>query len=431
LHERVRTARVLTLAAAMLLVAAAVFLLYRTFLGGYLWDDDFGLIAAGRTFDSSWTLSFANRNHFYRPLIEFYFDLAYALVGYSPRALHAANIGLHVINAWLVLAIALRVLRTSGGACAAALFFAVLPGILDTIAWVSAVTALLMTCCYLAALVAHFKWLETRLFAWRIASFAGFVAALLSHEGAVTLLPMLIGVEWLVSGRMPAGRGLARRYGIFMITLCGYLAIAVVVNRQNYVVTEGHYRIGLHAVGNIVDYIVTLGVGRRGLAGWVTVGVALLGVAWAGSPAMRFAAAWMIIALVPYSFFTWTGSARYAYLAAVGFSLLLAAVTESVATALGSRLGRTLANAVTAVLVVVIAGRFAVFAGRGAPHAVAPGEVYRAWLASFRRTHPTLPPGEVLNIDASGAEGINALALMPMLQLEYDDRELRVEMTNR
>ena len=60
-------------------VAVPILLLYSKFLDGYLWDDDFTLIASGWTFDPTASFGIFNRSHFYRPLIDLYFDLAMAV----------------------------------------------------------------------------------------------------------------------------------------------------------------------------------------------------------------------------------------------------------------------------------------------------------------------------------------------------------------
>ena len=348
--------------------------------------------------------------------------------GYSPRAFHAANIALHVLNASLLFVIAGRVLGQVSAAFAAALFFALLPGILGAIAWVSAVTALLMTTWYLTAVLTHLAWLETGSRMARAGSVIAFAAALLTHEGAVTLLPMLIAAEYLVSSaQRPALRDLPRRYAPFAIALAAYLTIAFVVNRGNYVVTERQYRFGLHAIQNVFDYVATLYVGRRGTTGAVTTGVALLAVMFAGTRGARFGAVWMLVALVPYSLFTWTGIGRYAYLSGIGLSLLLAALVQSAARTLRPRVGTRVAAVAVCLLVAVLAGRFAVFAVRASENQVAQGEPYRAWLETFRQTQGTLQRGAVVTIDQPRAPGVDARALLPLLQLEYGDPALQVD----
>ena len=397
------------------------------FLGAYLWDDDFAWIAAGRTFDPAWSFGFTQRNHFYRPLIETYFDLGVALFGYSTRAFHALNIALHVLNAWLVFLIAKRLLRTVAAAGAAALIFVVLPGIIDTIAWVSAVTALLMSTFYLATLLLHLVWRQEGSRKARVASHATFAAALVSHEGAVTLLPALILADLLVARERRPIREWWRHYGAFAAMLLAFLAISFVVNRRNYVVSEGQYRVGLHVFRNLLDYVGVLYVARHGVTGLVTTAVVLLAVLAFGSRTARFAAAWMVLALLPYSLFVQVGGGRYAYLAGAAFALLLGALLQSLQQALRPHAGALVAVVATVVVAVAVTIRFAAFAAHSVPVAVEAGDRYRGWLVEFRRTHPTLPRGAAITVEDPHVRGIDPRGFLPLLQLEYDDPTLQVD----
>jgi hypothetical protein len=412
---------------ALLLIAATTLLLYFPLFDAYLWADDFGWLAAGQTFDPASTFSFLHRTHFYRPLVDLYFDLATAVFGYVPRAFHALNVALHIVNACLVFAIAHRLLRAVGAACVAALVFAVLPGINEAVAWVSAVTALLMTLCYLTAVLAHLRWLDARAPADRVVTVIAFVAALLAHEGAVTLLATLLLVDLMfASGWRVPMRDLVRRYGLLALLLVGYLAISFTVNRANSNVIEGEYRVGMHAVRNLLEYVSTLYVGRHGAFALLGTAVALLLVVRFGTMPVRFGAIWMLLALVPYSFFATTRSGRYVYLSAAGFSLLLAGVMVMLLQVLQARIGARKGTLAAMVLATAVTGRFATFAAREVPHAIAPGEAYRAWFESFRRIHPALPRGAAVTIDDPQRRDIDTPALPPLLRLEYADPQLQI-----
>ena len=411
----------------MLLIAAAALLLYVPILDAYLWADDFGWLAAGQTFDPMSTFGFLQRTHFYRPLVDLYFDLVTAAFGYDARTLHALNLSLHIVNACLVFAIANRLLRGVAPAVVAALVFAVLPGIIEAVAWVSAVTALLMTLCYLTAVLAHLRWLDTQAPVARAATVIAFVAALLAHEGAVTLLPALMLVELMFArGPRVSIPGLERRYGLMALMLAGYLAISFTVNRANSNVIEGEYRVGMHAVSNLLAYVSQLYVGRRGMLASIGTAVTLLLLVRFGTMPVRFGTVWMLLAVVPYSFFATTRSGRYAYLPAVGFSLMLAAALAMLAQALQSRIGARRGALVAIALAAALVGRFAVFTTRGLPRAVATGEAYRAWFESFQRTHPTLPRGAAVTIDDPRRREIDIPALPALLRLEYRDPQLRI-----
>jgi hypothetical protein len=251
-----------------------------------------------------------------------------------------------------------------------------------------------------------------------------------SQGGGLTVVQWVWGgVGWWWGRGGPDAPPLrkVRNYIPFAIILAAYLAIAFMVNRQNYVVTEGHYRVGLHAVRNLLDYVTTFYVGRRNLAGYVTTAAILVAAAGFGSRATRFAVLWIIVTLAPYTLFTTPGTERYGYLAAAGFALLLGAVMQSVLDQLRRRASGNVAVVVTSLLALVVVGRFLSFTIRGAGEATNPGEPYRAWRDAFRAAHPTLPAGAVLQLPDPGRKGLDARAFQPILQLEYGDPALQVE----
>jgi hypothetical protein len=52
-------------------------------------------------------------------------------------------------------------------------------------------------------------------------------------------------------------------YVPFAIGLVVFLAVAWTVNTRSYLVQQGHYALGWHAVPNILNYIIWLYVGQR------------------------------------------------------------------------------------------------------------------------------------------------------------------------
>ena len=75
----------------------------------------------------------------------------------------------------------------------------------------------------------------------------------------------------------------------------------------------------------------------------------------------------------------------------------------------------------------VIATRFAAFGAHSVPVAMQAGERYHAWFVEFRRTHPALPRGAVVTVEDPHVRGVDARGFLPLLQLEYDDPNLQVE----
>ena len=124
-----------------------------------------------------------------------------------------------------------------------------------------------------------------------------FVVCHLTHESAATLLPMMglvgshvCGIGKRARASQNRDRALAALFALAVI-LAGFLAIAYEVNTRSYLVREGHYAFGWHAVANILNYVIWLYVGQRAWLDYAAT-LAVLGavLVW-GTLRMRFAVA--------------------------------------------------------------------------------------------------------------------------------------------
>ena len=315
---------------AALTIVAAVALVYHPAASAYFFDDDFQWLVGTWSFDPANLLDFASLMHFYRPVIDVYFAVATPLFGGSPTAFHVASIMLHAANGLLVFALAQRMSRNSAFSFLAALFFVVQPADVDAVAWVGALAEPVSAFFGLLALLWLLQFEETGRRAWHVSSVAAFLLALLTHESSLVFLPLLVMTAYLFA---PAGRAvtptdrwrdLARLFVPFVIVAAVYLAIDLWINSRNYVVAEGRYRIGTHAVTNALDYVVALYVGRRDALNYGVVAVIVPLLVLRGTSRVRFATCWLVLAMAPFVPFTWGTQSRYLYLPAIGFALLLA-----------------------------------------------------------------------------------------------------------
>src|SRR5262249_44501638 len=128
------------------------------------------------------------------------------------------------------------------------------------------------------------------------------------------------------------------RYVPYAVLLAGSLTIAYVVNSRSYLIREGHYRFGWHAVPHMLQFILSLYVGRRSMASSLVIAAVAAVLLWRGSPRVRFAVVFLFVTLAPPSFFTWGNVSRYLYLPAAPFALLLAAGVVNIEAWLGTRL---------------------------------------------------------------------------------------------
>jgi hypothetical protein len=264
-------------------------------------------------------------------------------------------------------------------------------------------------------------------------SVGGFVLALLTHESSVVFLPLLVLIDWAADDRrslIPRSRAewaaTLRVFSPYLVAVALYAIPDLMVNRQIYLVTDSHYRIGFHGIRNGLDYLVWLYVGKRNLASHVMIVSAIAVILALGTRRARFAVSWMIIALLPFVFFTWGNTSRYVYLPAMGFAILLAEGMASfdrlLAQWLGSRPGRVVTNLIVAVMVI----RFAVFASKTVKAFSNATEPYRAYSAELRASHPTLSAGSVIFIEPDVDKVLKQRYLEGLVQWEYRDPTLRV-----
>ena len=365
-----RTSTALALAACALVVGI-VAIVYRTAVVSNFFNDDFHWLFEARRLEWSNLVRLDRYNHFYRPVIEIYFHLGQRVFGCDPMPFHLLSLGIHLVNTLLLFLFTRALTASPWTAFVTVLLFCVQPGYVEAVVWVGAITDLLPATWFLLVLWLHLRFLQRQWWGDYAAAFAAFLACLGTHESAVTILPMMVVVDALLDWPRPRHPWLwirvrVVRYLPFAAALAAFLVVAYVVNSRSYLVREGYYAFGWHAIGNLFEYVAGMYVGRRRLL-W-HIGVALTSVAilsW-GSPRMRFALVWIVVTLTPVLFFTWGTASRYLYVPAAGFALLLAELVMGGATRL-QRAGwpRRNVHGLTALVVTVLVLRFATFAEHG------------------------------------------------------------------
>lgn len=413
---------------ALVLLPAAVLSIHRPSLDAYLFEDDVGWVLEGRVLTLPTVFAVAGQTHFYRPIVALYFLVFAGWFHGSPILLHALNIGLHVLNALLVFTLARRLGLLGPGALVAGLFMAVLTRSVESVAWISGISAILLTTFALLTHILHLRGMNTGRRLDAALSLACYSAALLTHEAGVALLPLLVLVDWMSRGRSerqnPLGalRSMAVRFFPHVSLTAAYLLISYGVNRSNYVITEGHYQLGWHALDNLSGYLVALYVGRSAL--WsriLTMIMLIVGLAW-GSRPLRLGLIWMLFTLLPYCFFTWGLASRYLYLPGVGFALALGSMVPDPQT----RMTSTLLRLTTTLVVMFLACRFAFFGLKTAQDYRSRTLVYRAYVERFLERHPFAKAEGAIEVPAPRGDEPPPRVIQNLLRLACDDPSLQV-----
>jgi hypothetical protein len=417
-------------ALAVLAIVAATALVYREAASGYFFEDDFQWLAGTMRYHPRQIFDLSGRDHFYRPVIEMYFWTLTPLFGGSPRLFHIASVVLHAVNGVLLYLLARALTRNERFAFTAALCFVVLPGYVEAVAWISALAEPVGAFFGCTMLYAFVRFRRGGHPAWRILAVLAFLMALVTHESSVVFLPLLLLADWaFLETERPLRTVLAdgiRPSIPYAFMVLAYLAIDFQVNSDIYLVQDGHYRIGLHAFENILGYIVWLYVGTRDAVSYVLVSVAVLALLIFGTRRVRFAVAWMLLALLPFAFFTWGNTSRYLYLPAMGFALLVAELVEWVDGRLSRVAGVRVRLAIVTLLMAFVTIRFASFASRGVSNFTVRTERYRRFTEDIRRQYPQVSTGSSVAVEARVEQALTRRYLEGLVQWEYRDPTLTV-----
>jgi hypothetical protein len=231
---------------------------------------------------------------------------------FTPAVYHAFSLLLHILNTWLVFAIAMAWPRMRAAAFWAAAFFAVQEGHQEAVMWFTAINELWMFVFGAAAL----WWGVQR--GHRIAGLVLFFLALISKESAIIFLPLF----WLVE---PNWRRLAP-----------YAVLGAIVTGSIFLTRGASFRFADGSFSLHAPFWITgpRGVGRvLWIWGWIAAAL----IAWRGDREHRRSAAvavvWIALALIPYVFLTYSTAipSRQTYLATVGLGLLFGLALDTIA----------------------------------------------------------------------------------------------------
>ena len=189
-------------ATLLLLFCATAIAYWPALSGAQLWDDDQHITqAALRPLHGLWRIwSDLSSTQQYYPLLYTAFWVEHRIWGDATTGYHLMNIALHSVSALLVFLIARRLKLP--GAWLAALFFALHPVCVESVAWITEQKNTLSGVFYLASMLTYLKYDETRTKSTYCASLVLFILALLSKSATVILPGVLLVLLWWRRGRL-------------------------------------------------------------------------------------------------------------------------------------------------------------------------------------------------------------------------------------
>jgi hypothetical protein len=155
------------------------------------------------------------------------------------------------------------------------------------------------------------------------------------------------------------------------------------------------------------------------------------GLAGGAGARAKLSAAWMVIAILPFAPFLWSGTGRYMYLPALGLALLLAEGLAALDARLERRVSATVRQVAMVLLVAGLAIRFGVFASKGVADQAERAEQYRTFLTALRQAHPQVADGTVIPIDPATERRMALRFLEAAVQWEYKNPTIRLVVRDR
>ena len=332
----------------LFLIGALAVLAYAPLFTQPFVQDDYPDIEMARVFGapSGWGAMLSHGIFRYRAT---WWVMAYwtdRLLGFSPVAAYSVTIALHIVCAWLVYALGAWSAIGWRVSAPAAAFFAVYEGHQEAVMWYNSAHEELLLLFGLASFLAWVKFLERGWWPWYAVSLAAFLLALLSKETAIVFVLLLL------LPMAPSGR---RRAGFWLpFALMAAAEVWLLLGARSYSFRFHDGSFSLHApfwITWTVSYLRLLWV-------WGVLALAALLVLRATQyrRAAVTAAAWIGLALVPYSFITYMHRlrSRHSHLASVGLALLVGAGFVALRDRVGLRWALAAASLVIAVNVGIL-----------------------------------------------------------------------------
>ncbi len=187
---------------------------------GFVWDDDPYIILneAVKTFDLGKLLKDFHVGN-YHPLTMLSLALEYALVGDKPWLSHLTNLLLHSINSYLLYVLAQKLQVKNLVALLLALFFAMHPMHVESVAWAAERKDVLYTFFLFLSFIYYLNYSKTTSKLQYAISLLFFLASCLSKGMAVVLPALLIVTDWWMAGKKFSVKSLTDKIPYFAITL--------------------------------------------------------------------------------------------------------------------------------------------------------------------------------------------------------------------
>ena len=393
---------------------------------------------------------FNGRNE-YRPLAGFSFALSNWIWKGDPWGYHLESILLHAVNVILLFEWLGLLLGNGVVAFVSALLFALHPVHHERVVWIAARDCLLSSFFLLLALSTYtlfrqdHRWTnlaaKTRLPVpglFMTVSLMGFALSLLSYEGAIVFPGFILLLELTIfKASTDSGwaglKSLTLRVLPFAGILLAYLTFWLVLFRGSV----GHYELLPTFSGVLKNYfalLYRLFYGHQYLAGFLYFLVLALGclAARRRRPVVLFSLSFIVIGYIPFSLIKGFAD-RFAYVSAIGYSLLMAILLGSVASLARLHVKRVVRYSPTALAVVIVSSLlvyYTIALGKRIADWKMAGEIADCIPKQIKMLYPELPAGSTFVFaripQMYGSAYVYPLGLGHAIKKYYKGLDLRV-----
>ncbi len=204
----------------LLLLFTALLYTQAIFNGFTAFDDEGYIVNNPYIRDFSWNGIKAIFTSFYSSNL-----LLYRFWGLSPMPYHILNVLLHIVNTWLVFKVVEKFSGQRITTVIVALFFAIHPLHVESVAWLSELKDVLYSAFYLAALYTYVMYMDTHIRSYYFATLLLFVCSLLSKSAAVTFPVLMIVIDLYRSRKLNLQSYIEKIPFFLLAILFGVLAI--------------------------------------------------------------------------------------------------------------------------------------------------------------------------------------------------------------
>jgi hypothetical protein len=329
----------------LLLLAVLNLIIFAQVFPSFLFADDFMQIYAQRStdvvgfFSAVYTSSIS---YLFRPVHYFMLGIYCQLIKFGIFYCYLLLFFAHLLAAISVFFFLKKIKNSFSFAAIGSLLFLVYCGNWEAVGWAAVIYYPIFVALFLASII---QFSEKRI----ILSTVLFLFALLTHEAGILFVPIVAAYILFIQGRnikkedildlLPAAV-ISAVFGLF------YVIRPIVLPGT---VSPLQYHFGLHFIWNELNYIATLIIpvitSYRGnqiipgavltLIGRLKFLIALFApflfvwVFWKGSGKVKFFSIWILLTLLPFSFFVSPPVSRYVYIASVGFVSIIALMIDA------------------------------------------------------------------------------------------------------